>query len=452
MRVTLHVLIIAIVISGCAYNVPPVADSSENTAQSQHSLKKMPIKAGVYLNDELKRYIYQRQNMGATLQMTVGEYVSSIAMTVGSALFDEVIPVNTLPPYDDNDKPDIQAVIKPEILFYDANVVGDFSESIRAKTKLRMTVYDLGGNIIWQDEAIAESRSRNNDFVSNLFGGTKAAGEAGYQAVSAAADKIIGDFYAKPPQEFFDLIDIAQAENLNNQGRLPDAKLFEKLYAKGQSQYDKKKYYQSLNLFTKALLMRPYEPAALFYTGASYTRTGEKAKALKRFAEVIKNKSLGQEAADAKKWIERLNDPLKIGVIDKSNRYESDSRIIQDHLVNTGMYKLVNVAPLLPAKKNSSGFSQFLGKCAQKGVKIIIQHDIDSSTEQVSSNGADVATEQTVKISAKVFSTRKKQLKTELRIIETSSTMSEQTEEERQRLLERGAKRLVLQLLKEDIF
>jgi tetratricopeptide (TPR) repeat protein len=452
-------LMIAIMTSGCAYNVPPVDSAKDN--QSQLSRKKMPIKVGMYLSDDLKQYIYQQPKKTSDFQMKIGQYLPKIAMTMGSAMFDDVVSVNALPPYDDSYRPDVEAVIRPEILFCYGNTVGVLAGYLQAKIKLRVTVYGLDGNRLWQDEAIGESRSNDMDY--SYLAGMDEPDKTGYQAISSATAHIIDDFHAKPPQELLSLVEIKKAENLRDQGALPDFELFKALYEKGQFQYDKKNYYQSLYLFSKASSLAPDEPAALFYTGASYTHTGDKQRALKQFADLIKKKTAGQQAADAKKWIQRLNDPLKVAIIggNKADGLGLNDDVIQEALINNGMYKVIDTAKLMPAghSMTTPEFSQFLDECYKKGVKVVILHDIDSSSEKAPSNhysGEDVATEHKVRISAKAYSTKKKHLKTEVQIDEGSSTIQGQTAEEetktRQQLLQSGAKKLVLQLLKNDIF
>lgn len=443
----LYILLIIIVITGCTYNTP-VVDPVKDIRQSQLAQKKIPIKAGLYLSDDLKKYIYTQQKTNPPFQMRVGEYLPPVTMTMGLTMFNEVILVNSLPPYDDSYRPNVDVVIKPEILFYFGNTIGAFFGDIEAKIKLRIILYDLGGNILWQDDVVGEGR-RNN---------IQEADQAGYQAVSSAAANIVNDFYDNPPQQLFALIDVKKEEDLKNQGALLNFELFKKLYKKGQFQYHKKNYYQSLYLFKKASNISPNDPAALFYTGASYIYAGEKDKALKKFAEVNKKKASAQEADDSRKWIQRLNDPLRVGIIgaNKSNNSALDDGVIQDALINSGMYKVTNTADKLI---KSSDLSQFLNSCFKKGIKIIIVYDFDSSAQKAQSNhysGEDVATEYIVKISAKVYSTKKKQLKTEVQINEKSNIIKNQTIEDetktKQQLLQSGAKKLALQLLKNDIF
>ncbi|MBL1263465.1 tetratricopeptide repeat protein [Candidatus Methylomicrobium oryzae] len=447
-------LIITIVTSGCTWNIPLVVDPTKDMYQSQLGRKKMPIKVGMYLSDDLKQYVYKQQKMGMTFQMRAGEYLPLISMKMASTMFDGVILVNSLPPYNDSYRPDVEAVIRPEILFCYGNAIGTFSGYIEAKVKLRITAYDLDGNTVWQDEATAESRS-NDMFFANSY---EEIGTAGYQAGFSATTNIVNNFYAKPPQELFSLLEIKKAENLRNQGTLPDFELFKELYEKGLFQYDKKNYHQSLYLFEKASIIDPDEPAALFPMGASYIHIGEKDRALKKFEDVIAKKPSKQEVNDSKKYIQLLNAPLKIGIIsgNKSNKSTLNDVLIHDALIHSGMYEIIDIAELVPT--NNLMTPQFFARCYKKGVKIIILHDVDSFSQKAQSSnysGGDVATDHIVKISAKIYSTKKMNLKTEVQINERTSTIQGQTVEEemntRQQLLQNGAKKLVLQLLKNDI-
>jgi hypothetical protein len=454
-----YILLIAIVTSGCASNTPVEVDPVKDMHQSLLTSKKIPIKAGMYLSDDVKQYIYTQQKAAMPFKMRVGDYLIPTAMTLGATLFNNVTFVDSLPPYDDGYKPDVEAVIKPEILSYYGNFVGSFSGYVEAKIKLRITIYDLGGNILWQDEALGESKSNDMDF----FTGAEELDQVGSQAVASAATRIINDFYAASPQELFSLLEIKDVENLKNQETLTDFEPFKKLYEMGQDQYHKKNYFQSSYLFAKASGINPNDPAALFYTGASYTHTGDKPKALEKFIDVIEKKSSGQEALDSKKWIQRLNDPLEIGTIDsnKSSSSALNNSVIQDAVMKSGMYKVIDNAelasPVPPV--TSPDFSKFLNEYYQKDAKIIVLYDVDSSSDKAQSNyysGEDVATEHTVKISAKAYSTKKKQLKTEIQVAEKSSVIQMQTMEEdiktKQQLLQSAAKKLVLQLLNNDIF
>ncbi|TRW94894.1 tetratricopeptide repeat protein [Candidatus Methylobacter oryzae] len=446
--------------SGCAYNVPLAVDPVKDMHQSRLVSKKMPIKVGIYLSDDLKHYVYKQQRMGTAFRMKIGKYLPIVAAAMASAMFDDVILVDSVPPYSNSYKPDVEAVIRLEILSCYANAVGDLSGYIKAKTKLRITAYDLDGNSLWQDEAVGESRSTELDFIGSLLDGMEEAGKTGYQAVFSATARLINDFYAKPPQKLLALLEVKKAENLRN---LPNFELFKTLYEKGRFQYDKKNYCQSLYLFAKASTIVPDEPATLFYTGACYTHSGDKQNALKKFADIIAKSPSGQEASDAKKWIQRLNDPLKIGLanINKANKTALDNEAVRNALTNSNMYTVIDTAKLTALNNPliSPDFSQFLDSCSKKGAKVIILHEIDSSSQKASPDyygGEDVATEHSVRISAKAYSTKRKQLTTAILINEKSSTMQKQTAEEeaktKQQLLENASRKLVLQLLKNDIF
>ncbi|MGZ5052351.1 MAG: tetratricopeptide repeat protein [Methylobacter sp.] len=459
-RNVLRILLsIAIITSGCVYN-PPAVDSNRAMRQFETAAKKMPVRVGLYLSDDLKQYVYRRHKPGSDFQMKIGEHLPRIAMTMASTLFGDVTPVDRLPPYDENYRPDVEAVIRPEILFCYGNTVGAFEADAEAKIKLRVAVYDLGGNALWQDEAIGGGKSADMDFAAG-YSGTDIADQAGYQAIFAAATHVIDDFYAKPPQDLLTLTETKKTENPSKLGTSPDFELFKTLYARGQSQYKHKNYHQSSYLFEKALLLAPGEPAALFYTGASYTHTGDRQRALDKFTDVIR-KASGPESQDSRKWIQRLNDPLKVGVVgrDKAGSQALNHEIIQNALLNNGMYKIIDSAKLTPESRSAaSDFARFIDKSSRRGAQIVILHDIDSISKRAESNhysGEDVATEHNVRISAKVYSAKKKHLKTEVWIDESASTIQEQSPEEalkiQQQLLQSGAKKLVLELLKNDIF
>lgn len=452
-------LTITMITSGCVHNAPAV-DSNKAMRQSELAGKKVPIKVGLYLSDDLKQYVYWRHKPGNDFQMKIGDHLPQIAMTMASTLFDDVAQVRGLPPYDDGYRPDVEAVVRPEILFCYGNTVGALEADAEARIKVRVSVYDLGGNTLWQGEAVGVGKSADMDFA-NGYSGTDIADKTGYQALFAATARLIDDFYAKPPRQLLALLDIKKAENLGSLGALPDAELFKTLYEKGRAQYEQKNYHQSSYLFEKALFVAPDEPAALFYTGASYTHTGDKQKALDKFADVIR-KTSGREIDDARKWIQRLNDPLKVGVVasDKAGGPALDGGIVRDALLSNGMYKIIGSAKLTPANRSAaSDFAGFIDKSYRRGAKVVILHDINSVSEKAESNhysGEDVATEHKVSITAKVYSAKKKQLKTEVLIGESASTIQAQSPEEelktKQQLLQSAAKKLVLELLKNDIF
>ena len=95
-----------------------------------------------------------------TLQMNVGESMALVSKQLASKMFKEVALVDSLPPYTDGYRPDVEAVVEPEILFFYGDVTGTASGHIEAVVKMRITAYDLAGKILWQDEAVGKGAER----------------------------------------------------------------------------------------------------------------------------------------------------------------------------------------------------------------------------------------------------------------------------------------------------
>jgi hypothetical protein len=80
--------------------------------------------------------------------MDAGRYIEPISMKIISAIFSDVTIVNQLPPYNGDYNPDVEAVVKPEILYCYGDDVGTISGVIEARFKMRITAYDLRGEIL----------------------------------------------------------------------------------------------------------------------------------------------------------------------------------------------------------------------------------------------------------------------------------------------------------------
>jgi tetratricopeptide (TPR) repeat protein len=292
-------------------------------------------------------------------------------------------------------------------------------------------------------------------------------GKTGYQAAFAAAVKIIDDFNARPPKELYSLVDIKSLATLKNRKNISNFDLFQKYYEKGQYQYEKKNYYQALYSFEKAEQINPDDLSTAFYIGVCCTYTAQKEKALQKFKEVVEQDPKSQEAVDAKKWLEILREPLKIGILisDKSGNFKSGNiglkdSVIQQSLADSKMYELSDINDInYPGSVKSAEFKQFLDNNFKKGVKIIINAVVDQSSKRIemaNKTVGDIATEHVVKITANAYSTKKKTLQTEIMITERASTIRGITKEEemtiKQQLLDKGAEKLVLRLLENNIF
>lgn len=456
-------LLLSFVLVGCVHNVPLAVDPARDMSQALPKTKKIPVKVGMYLSTDLKKYVYRQQKMGMTFQMNVGEYLPPISMQMAAAMFEDVVSVDSPPPYNEGYKPDVEAVVVPEILYCYGNAVGTLSGYIEGKAKIRITAYDLGGKILWQDEAMGESRSRELSFVGAFLGGMEEVGKTGYQAAFAAAVTIINDFNARPPKELYSLLEIKSVATLKNRRNISDFEIFRNYYEKGQFQYERKNYYQALYSFEKAETLNPEDLSTLFYIGVCYTHTGAKDKAIEKFRRVVELGPKSQEAVDSRKWIDLLSEPLRIVIVNSPSFEENglDAAVIGQSLGDSHMYELLDIGEHRPLAKSTpqKEWNQFLERCYKRGAKVVIFNDIDYTFKKImidQQSIGDLATEHSLTISSKVYSAKKKELKADIKIAEKTITIREKTKEEkeiiREQLLENGAEKLVLRLLENNIY
>ena len=125
------------------------------------------------------------------------------------------------------------------------------------------------------------------------------------------------------------------------------------------------------------------------------------------------------------------------------------------------MYELVNIGDLGPPADVSAtkNLNQFLEKSAKNGVVIILYMTVNDLTGRVpiqQKSSGDTADEFSVRLVAKVFSTKKKQQRTEIVVMERASALVPKTNQEedsiKEELLKRGTEKLLLRLLENDIF
>lgn len=457
------VVLVVVMLCGCVHNVPLAVDPAKDMIQALPKTKKIPVKVGMYFSEDLKTYIYKQQKMGMTFQMKVGEYLPPIAISMGTAMFEEVIPVNSIPPYNGGYNPDVEAIVVPEILYSYGNAVGTLSGYIEGKVLMRITAYDLGGKVLWQDQAMGESRSREMSFVGTFLGGMEEVGKTGYDAAFKGAVKIIKDFNARPPKELYSLLDIKGVAKIRNARNISDFDIFQNYYKKGEFQYDHKNYYQALYSFEKALKLNPADQSTLMFIGMCYTYTGAKYKALEKFKSVVDLAPKSKDATDAKEWIKLLKEPLKIGILNSTadGDHGLNKELISQALLDSNMYELIDVANIRPpaSTKSQKEWKDFLARCAQKDIKVVIINDIETFASKVNIEQApsgDFATEYLVKISSLAYATKKKAIKAAIKITERTSTIREKNLADviaiKTQLLKSAADKLVLRLIENDVY
>jgi tetratricopeptide (TPR) repeat protein len=333
---------------------------------------------------------------------------------------------------------------------------------------MRITAYDLAGKILWQDEAVGKGRSGQVNLIGTFLTGTEEAGKTAYQAVFNAATGVINDFNDKPPRDLYSLVETEKIPTLTNQKNISNFDMFKEYYEKGQFQFKRKNFHQALRSFKQAESVDPGDLSTKFYVGVCLFYTAQRDKAVEKFRHVVKQGPNTQEAKDSAKWLDLLKEPLKIGtVVLGTGRGARDPVMMPDeNLVNTtirksSMYEFVNLAELKPPVDvaQTKNLDQYLEMSAKNGAAIILYITITDRTSRIPiqhKSSGEIADEFSMRLDAKVFSTRKKQKRTEIVVTEGTSTLFYKRNQEedaiKEQLLKRGTEKLILRLLENDIF
>ncbi len=455
----LYLLILISAFYGCAHNFRSAAGQNSESCRAYPESKKMHASIGIYLNDDLRGYEYERRILGVTFRMHVGDSIAAILPQMTSAMIlGDVVEVKSLPPYDDNYRPDVDAVIEPDILYAYGNVEGTVAGRVDAKMMMRTTLYDLDGRVLWQDTATGVSRSGELDLAGNYVGILEEADKTAYDAAFSAAARITDDFN-NSSQKGLSITKIPREPATG--AKLSDLELFSRYYREGRLQYEKRNFFQALLSFEKATNSNPADLSTLFYLAACYTYTGRKNTAMVKFGKFRELAESTREIGDAEKWMALLEKPLKIGMAAAGTGHRKMHDELQRILTDSGMYEVKNLTGLkIPSPDaKTAEFDKFLDECLRKGMRIVILDNVDYTVRkavEAPPGMGDTATDYIVGITAKVYSAKKKELKTEIRIDErTTAVKKKSTAEEqalKEHLLRKGAKELVLRLLEDDIF
>lgn len=452
---------------GCVHNVPLKIDNSQDIRQMFPVSQRVHARVGVYLSENLRHYIFKQQKMGMTFQMESGKYLEPISMQMISAMFDEAVEVNSLPPYIGQYTPDVDAVIQPELLYVYGNAKGTLSGQIEAKVRSRVRAYDLSGRIVWQGEAMGESRSDQMDFITTFLGNLDKVGKVGYQAALVSAQNIVKDFDLRKPPELYALQEAVEVARKKDRGRLPSSDAFEKLYAKGMYNYEKKNFPAALYSFRLAHGIDQGDPFAQFYGGLCFLYTGQRTKAMENLKGALVKSTDKQLSDDCNVWMKRLNDPLKMGIVFVDNSSSTDLRAnFKENLLRTfagtEMYTPVLYGQDIPLEValNKGRRDVLLDEFAGKGAKIVIfiNANKDSTSIEVQSTEGDRAREFRVNTGVQAYGTGKKKLVTEFAITEMSSYIGPQESQLQsdkymfQSIASRSVDRLILGLLENQIF
>lgn len=454
----LYFFILISILCGCAHSFPPASEPSDEACPKS---RKTQTRVGIYLNDGLKSYVYKRRILGATFRMQAGDSLSAILPQMTSAMtLGDVVEVKSLPPYDDNYRPDVDAVIEPELLYVYGNVTGTVTGHVDARIKMRMTLYSLDGRVLWQDVATGVSRSGELTLAGNYLGILEKADSMAYEAAFSAAARITDDFNNSLSKGLSITGEAHIASGPADDAKLSNISLFRQYYRLGRLQYERRRFYQALLSFVKAANVNPADLSTLFYQAVCYTYTGQKNTAIVKFKKFCDLTESAQEIRDAEKWMALLERPLKIGLVASESGEDNMHSELQRVLTESRMYDVKNLADLKISSQGAktAAFDEFLDKCLKEGMRIVILDNVDYAGQAVKAPAGkgEAATDYIVSITAKIYSTKKKKLKTEIRIDERASAIEKKSEAEEQaikeQLLRKGAKKLVLRLLEDDIF
>lgn len=464
-------LSVVVAFASCTHTRTLTPEGTTEGQQSQLNFpetKSIPIKIGLYLSEDLRKYVYKRQKSTMNLQMNVGESVTLISRQLAATISKDVIVVDSVPPYTDRYRPDVEAVVEPEILYFEGDVVGTVSGHVEAAVKMRISIYDLAGKILWQDETVGKSLSGQVNLVGTLLTGMGEVEKTGYQAVFNAATKIISDFNNKPPGGLYSLLETEKISPLRNQRNISNYDTFKEYYEKGRYQFKRKNFHQALRSFERAESIDPDDLSTKFYVGVCLFYTAQKDKSAEKFRQVVKKSPNSQEAKDSAKWLDLLKEPLKIStvVVDIGRGKGNPAMMPANNPINTtlsksSMYNLVSTGDLRAPVDVSApkSLDQLLERSAKNGVVIVLYITVSDLTTrlpiQYKSSG-EIADEFSVRLAAQVFSTRKKQKRTEIVVEEKITTLLYKTNQEeeaiKEQLLKKGTEKLMLTLLENDIF
>lgn len=455
-------LLLALVLfqSGCVVQAPPSEDAPRDLSRLFALAEKVHSRAGVYLNEDMRSYVYKQEKAPAPFQMETGRNIRPVVMTMASAMFDEAIEVDSLPPYTGGYRPDVEVVIEPELTYTYGATSGVMSGQLTAVVKLRVKAYDLSGRIIWQGEAVGENHGEQVDFLSTLLGNVdKSAKAAGHAGLNAAV-KIIKEFNASKPPELYVLLEqkvSAQAKGQEKSGVGDEA---EKLLQRGMHQYDKKNFQQAIYSFQQADRLKPDDLTNKFYLGVCQMYTGQKRRAVDTLNYVLTSRKKGDSlAVKSRRWIQRLSDPLKICIVFSGYHGKIVGDVRQgflDSLTNCGMYELMSVEGTEGPVAQST-MNKFIDKAARKKAKVVLfvqsEKNVKDLTDAMLREG-DIASEFTLNTSVKAYSVQKKKPVTDFVLFDNAARMKKQANAEliQTSLLQRSANRAVLSLLGNEVF
>lgn len=460
-------LILVFFLGGCARDVPLQRDT---LSQKPLPVKeKIYLRVGVFVDENVQNYVHTKDRLGIAYRMPVGRNVAPLAMLAASALFDEAVEVHGRPPYTTSYQPDVQAVVEVELLSVHLEAVGTLAGHIEAQIGLRLKVINLRGDVLWNHDAWGEGRSEGVDFVNSLLKNRKEVHHTVQEAGLSSIRQILRDFN---PNRVPELQSFAQLRRLSpgkSSRNVSDASRAENLFQKGMEHLKKKNFHEALYAFQMAERSDPNDLLSRFYTGVCYVFTGQRDRALLRITGVLDNKPRRPPglAADCRKWIDRLHDPLKIMLVGTSQSESlSPEQVIKEvslSLSESKMYEIVALDDFdsSGAVRSVNQRNEHLSRAVKAGAKVLLMLHVVEERQDVrltgeDTKGGDSAVVLQIKTIATAYGTESGKLIAELRIEDSTSTMGRtsffRADKAEIALMGRSGDRLLLNLLKNEIF
>jgi tetratricopeptide (TPR) repeat protein len=451
--------------NGCAPKAPPSGEKPQDFSSLFQVDKKIHATIGVYVSKDVREYVLKRNMMGMDFQIEIGKSIAPISMQMCRAMFDAAVEVDSLPPYSGGQASGVEAVLEPEILYADAGAEGTVSAQAEVKVKFRMKVYDLNGKVIWETSGLGSKRSDRLGFLTLFDARRDKVREVGLQACILAAQEITRDFKSNRPARLVALQEIeAPAQEGVPKGTSP-LQLADKLYQKGLREFDQKNYQYALMAFQEGEKLNPEDLFIKFYVGICRVYAGQRSAAIEGLSYILAQpRSAGILAVDSKRWMQRLNDPLKICIVyggsDESFPGALRSRYTQA-LAGCGMYQIVDVQKdtAVGSPMDAAALKKILADGDKKKAKAVIVVkglSYERAVENPGLQGGDQATEFELTTEVKAYGTKTGKTASSFLLTDTHALMSKDAELEKGEiygaLAQRNRARMVLSLLGDEIF
>ena len=175
------------VFTGCAHTVPVRTNPPLPTIDD-----KIPLNMGLYVSEELRNYKVSEYKMGDQWNYTnLGMASASQFKLYLNQRFFSVEVVNQKPPFLDENKTNLHAVLEPLIDQFDFDIPFTKFQVYPAKIRYMIKVYDVKGNIILKEEVegIGDTQGHPGyDFTTNP---SKSASKAVEDGVQKAVEKMV---------------------------------------------------------------------------------------------------------------------------------------------------------------------------------------------------------------------------------------------------------------------